>query len=227
MIMAIPQEDLSLVGGLVQTLQILFGNSAIGSLITITLSLLAVVGLFTYIIPWIMAASRAAAEAAAAEEMPAIFGMTNKNGSPYGSNMLTGVISTVALVIYGFMAGSADDLFWSLFSFANFLLFITYFFFFISFVRLRTLEPTVRRPFKVPGGKGVAMIVAFVPSVILLVACLLFVFPDILVGVIDWEYSSPTIIAIVLSLLLIEYSISKLSKKQAVEQAGDSEKAIS
>ena len=221
MIMAIPQENLSLVGGLVQTLQILFGNTGIGHVITITLSLLAVLGLFTYIIPWIMAASRAAVEAANAQEMPAIFAVTNKNGSPYGSNMLTGTIATVALVIYGFIAGNADDLFWSLFAFANFLLFITYFFFFISFVRLRTLEPDVKRPFKIPGGNGVAILIALVPAILLIVACLLFVFPDILVGVIDWEYSSPTIIAIVLALLLIELSINKLRKTQQVVEQGE------
>lgn len=219
MIIAIPQEDLSLVGGLVQTLQILFGNTGVGQVITITLSLLAVLGLFTYIIPWIMAASRAAVEAANAKEMPAVFALINKNGSPYGSNMLTGVISTFALIVYGFMAGSADDLFWSLFSFANFLLFVTYFFFFISFVRLRSLEPDVKRPFKIPGGKAVIALVVTVPSIILAIACLLFVFPDILIGVIDWGYSSPTVIAIIMALILIEFSIAKLTKIRLQEQA--------
>lgn len=218
MIMAIPQENLSLVGGLVQTLQILFGNTGVGQIITLSLSLLAVLGLFTYIIPWIMAASRAAVEAANAQEMPAIFAITNKHGSPYGSNMLTGVISTVALIIYGFMAGSADDLFWSLFAFANFLLFITYFFFFISFVRLRTIEADVKRPFRIPGGNGVAIAIALVPAVLLFIACLLFVFPDILIGVIDWQYSSPTIIAIVAALVLIELSINRLRNAQTNRQ---------
>lgn len=219
MIIAIPQEELSLVGGLVQTLQILFGHSGVGQVITVTLSLLAVLGLFTYIIPWIMAASRAAVEAANDKEMPAIFALTNKNGSPYGSNMLMGGISTLALIIYGFMAGSADDLFWSLFSFANFLLFVTYFFFFISFVRLRTLEPEVRRPFKVPGGKTIITVITVIPSIILAIACLLFVFPDILIGVIDWEYSSPTIIAIFVAFVFIEYSILRSTKSRLAEEA--------
>ncbi|WP_375750400.1 APC family permease [Vibrio sp. HN007] len=216
MIIAIPQEDLSLVGGLVQTLEILFGNSGTGRLFTIALSLLGAVGLFASIIPWIMAASRAAAEAANANEMPAVFALTNKNGSPYGSNMLTGAIATIALVVYGFMAGDADDLFWSLFSFSNFLLFVTYFFFFISFVRLRVIEPNARRPFRVPGGTGFATIFTLVPAVILFVACLLFVFPEILEGKIDWSYSSPTVIAIIVSLLLIEISINQLRKKRQV-----------
>ena len=86
--------------------------------------------MFAYIIPWVMAASRAAAGAARNSEMPAVFAKENKHGAPQGANMATGYVAIIALVLYGFMAGSADDLFWSLFAFANFLLFITYFFFF-------------------------------------------------------------------------------------------------
>lgn len=218
MIMAIPQDDLSLVGGLVQTLQILFAGSPFGQALVVGLSLLAIVGLFTYIIPWVMAASRAAQEAANANEMPALFAITNKHGSPVGSNILTGIIATLALVIYGFMSGSADDLFWSLFSFSSFLLFITYFFFFISFVRLRKLQPEVKRPFKVFGGYKTALLVAIVPSVILVIACLLFIFPDMFVGSIDWAYSTPSIVAIVLALIGIEIAVKKKSNQQAVAQ---------
>lgn len=221
MIIAIPQEDLSLVGGLVQTMQILFGDTGFGHVVTVSLSLLAVVGLFTYIIPWIMAASRAAVEAANDKEMPAIFAVTNKAGSPYGSNMLIGITSTVALILYGFMSGSADDLFWSLFSFSSFLLFITYFFFFISFVRLRTIEPDAKRPFKVPGGNRVALFVALLPAIVIGIAALLFVFPDLLEGFIDWEYSSPCLIAIVLALIFIEVSIAKLRKAKNAENLSE------
>lgn len=217
MIIAIPQEDLSLVGGLVQTLQIFFAGSAVGESLVLGLSLLAIVGLFTYIIPWVMAASRAAQEAANANEMPAIFAITNKHGSPVGSNVLMGVIATFALIVYGFMAGSADDLFWSLFSFSSFLLFITYFFFFISFVRLRKLMPNAQRPFKVFGGYKTAFVVAIVPSIVLAIACLLFIFPDMFDATIDWAYSTPAIVAIVLALIGIEVAI-KRKAKQAIAQ---------
>ncbi|MGF1756718.1 APC family permease [Photobacterium sagamiensis] len=219
MISALPLEELSLVGGIVQTFNVLFGNSGVGQFITMCLSLLAIVGLFTYIIPWVMASSRAAAEAASNGEMPAVFAKKNKHGSPYGANMMTGYVATLALIVYGFMAGSADELFWSLFSFANFLLFITYFFFFATFIKLRQKEPDVHRPFKVPGGNRMAVLVAILPSIILFFGCLLFVFPDILLGSIDWDYSSPTFIAIVIALVLIEYSLIKMSSnKEAIPE---------
>lgn len=199
MIMAIPAEDLSLVGGIVQTLQILFGGSAAGDTIVVVLTLFAAIGLFTYIIPWIMAASRAAKEAADAGEMPAIFAKMNKHDSPVGANTLTGIVATFALIVYGFMAGNAEDLFWSLFAFSSFLLFCTYFFFFISFVKLRKMDPDTPRPFRVFGGDTVAFYIALVPSLVIAFGCALFVFPDILSGEIDWNYSLTVLVSVLVS----------------------------
>ncbi|CAH0530422.1 APC family permease [Vibrio hippocampi] len=219
MLIAIPEDQLSLVAGLVQTLKILYGDSAFGQFVTIALSLLATLGLFTYLTPWVMAVSRAAAEAANDNEMPAIFAKTNKAGAPYGANMLTGIIATIALVLLGMVSGSADDLFWALFSFANVLCFVAYIFFFVSFLRLRQKEPEIVRPFKIPGGTPIAALMALIPAAILAISGLLFVFPDILSGVIDWDYSSPTVYALVIALLVIEVSISKLQSNQKFKLA--------
>ncbi|GAA4650348.1 APC family permease [Kistimonas scapharcae] len=219
MMTALPLEELSLVGGIVQTFNVLFGDSNMGTLLTITLSLVAIFGLFTYLIPWIMAASRAAMEAANNHEMPAIFARKNAHGAPQGANMMTGYVATVALVLYGFMAGNADDLFWSLFAFANFLLFITYFFFFGAFVKLRQKEPNAVRPFRVPCGDRMAVLVALLPAVVLLFGCVLFVFPDILGGDIDWAYSGPTVIGIVAAMIFIEVSITRLKQGSGSETA--------
>lgn len=213
MLIAIPPEQLSLVAGLVQTLQMLYSGTVAGQFVTTSLSLLATVGLFTYLIPWVMAVSRAAEEAANDNEMPAIFAKTNSSGAPYGANMLTGVIATIALVLLGMVSGSADDLFWALFSFANVLCFIAYIFFFVSFLFLRQKEPEVVRPFKIRGGNIVASIMALVPATILSISSLLFIFPDILSGDIDWDYSSPTLVALIGALFFIEWSITRLNKK--------------
>ncbi len=212
MMVALPLEELTLVGGLVQTFSVLFGDSTFGTALTVILSLVAIFGMFAYIIPWVMAASRAAAEAARNNEMPTIFARENKHGAPQGANMATGYVATIALILYGFMAGNADDLFWSLFAFANFLLFITYFFFFGAFIKLRQKQPDAERPFKVPGGNTFALVVAAIPSVILFFGCVLFVFPDAFSGTIDWAYSGPTVAAIVIAMTFIEVSITRLKK---------------
>ncbi len=61
------------------------------------------------------------------------------------------------------------------------------------------------------------MALALVPSVVLLIACALFIFPDILTGSIDWNYSSPTLIALVVALLLIEISILRVNRAPLAE----------
>ncbi|KEI69831.1 APC family permease [Endozoicomonas elysicola] len=213
MMLALPLEELSLVGGMVQTYTILFGESGMGRLVTIILSLIAIFALFTYLIPWIMASSRAAAEAAKNSEMPAIFAVKNKHDAPYGANMMTGYVSTGALIVYGFMAGTADDLFWSLFAFANFLLFVTYLFLLAAFVKLRKVAPEVERPFRIPGGDTFALFFALVPGIVLGFGLILFVFPDILSARIDWVYSGPTVIALIIAVMIIELSIARLKGK--------------
>ena len=210
MIVALPTEKLSLVGGITQTFSILFGNSAAGRAMTVAMSLVAIVALVTYIVPWLMASSRAAAEGADANEMPAIFGKRNDAGSPVGANIMTGIVATAALVVYTFMSADADELFWSLFAFASFLLFVTYFFMIASFVRLRETHPDTPRPFRVPGGKAGVWIVALMQAFVLAVSCVVFVFPDIMSGHIALSESAATIIGIIGSIALIEVFVRRM-----------------
>ncbi|SFL28665.1 APC family permease [Shimia haliotis] len=210
MIVALPNDQLSLVGGITQTFSILFGDHPAGRALTVSLSLIAIVALVTYIVPWLMASSRAAAEGADANEMPAVFGKRNASGSPVGANVLTGVVATIALVIYTFMSANADELFWSLFAFASFLLFVTYFFMIASFVRLRETHPDTPRPFRVPGGMIGAWIVALMQAFVLAIACVVLVFPDVMDGRISLTESAPTLIGIAGSVILIEFFVRRL-----------------
>lgn len=212
---AIPEGELSLIGGIAQTFSILFEDEPNGRTLTVVMSLIAIVALVTYIVPWLMASSRAAAEGADAGEMPAMFGKRNTSGSPVGANVMTGVVATIALTIYGFMSASADQLFWSLFAFASFLLFVTYFFMIASFVRLRETHAHVPRPFRVPGGMVGAWFIAILQAFVLFVSCLVFVFPDIMDGHISLIESAPTITGILVAFMVIEWSVRHQSEKAA------------
>ncbi len=219
MMVALPAENLSLVGGITQSFDVLFGEG--GRSLTIVMSLIAIVALVTYIVPWLMAASRAAVEAAENGEMPAIFAKKNAAGSPSGANNLAGVVATAALVLYGFMSGSADDLFWGLFAFASFLLFVTYFFLLAAFIGMRKKFQDAPRPFKVAGGMGFAWLIVLTQGLVLIVSCVVFVFPDIFAGVIDLAYSMPTIVGIIGAVVLIEVSIFRLLGGKKGEQPAE------
>lgn len=219
MMAAIPTAELSLVGGITQSFEVLFGNTPMGRALTTVLSFVVLVALVTYIVPWMMAASRAVAEGADSGEMPAVFGIRNKVGSPFGANVLTGVCATVALVVYGFMANSADELFWGLFAFASFLLFVTYFFLLAAFIGLRQKFPDTPRPFKVPGGMPVAWALVISQGLVLVTSCLVLVFPDIAFGQVSLKQSLPTLIGIAAAFVLIEFYVAKHDRLAQSEQS--------
>ncbi len=212
---AIPPEELSLVGGITQTFGVLFGTTGLGGTLSLLLSAVAVIALFATIVPWMMASSRAAAEGAHDGELPEVFGRTNAVGSPVGANVMTGLTATAALFIYGLVSNSADDLFWNLFAFSSFLLFMTYFFLLASFIKLRLLRPDAPRPFKVPGGMVGAWIVVLSQGLVLTISCVVFVFPGLSTGDVDLVESAPILIGIMAAIGLVEFSIRGKTKPPA------------
>lgn len=206
---AFPLEDLGLIAGLMQTYTVIMGAEG-GSTVLVTLmGLITIVALITYLIPWTLAASSAAMEAAQAGEMPKVFARKNEHDAPVGANMQTAILATVALIVYGFMAGSADDLFWTLFAFGNALYFITYLFMLGAFIKLRYSQADATRPYKIPGGKLMAWFMALSAGFFIVIGLILFNLPEIFDGNIDWEYSGPVLGSTLLAFIFVEYQIKR------------------
>ncbi len=208
MLMALPLEDLGLISGIIDTLKILLGDSGVGGAMVVILGIGALYTFLSNMVTWTMGANRTAAEAAVEGELPAVFGkMHPVNKTPSGAFLLTGIVSTVVLVIYAFMAGSAEDLFWTLFAFSSMVFLLPYLALFPAFLKLRKTEPDIERPYKVPGGNLVATI--------LTVICVLFIIQAIVFFVwvpgepIDWAYAGPVLIGVVLTLIVGEFLIRR------------------
>ena len=56
-------------------------------------------------------------------------------------------------------------------------LLISYIPMFPAFLKLRTIDPAANRVFKVPGGRGVALVVAWVPVILLVLAIIATIVP--------------------------------------------------
>ena len=116
------------------------------------------VRLFTFFsngVTWALGCNRAAAEAAMEGELPRIFALESKKlGTPIGAAVLMGLVSTFVLVLYGFMSGSNEDLFWSLFAFSAVIFLLPYEGMLMTFVKMRIIDPDHPRPYRVPGGLG-------------------------------------------------------------------------
>ena len=203
MLMALPVEDLGLVDGIIDTLRILIGDSGFGGFVVTLLGIGVLYSFLANMVTWTTGANKTAAEAADEGELPAIFGKLHPvNNSPVSAFVLTGIISTLVIVVYGFMAGSNEDLFWTLFAFSSMVFLLPYLALFPAFLKLRKIDPDRERPYRVPGGDGLAWV--------MVVLCMLFIVQAIVFFIwvpgepIDWAYAAPVLVGVVITLIVGE-----------------------
>lgn len=206
MLMALPTEQLGLVTGIIDTLRILFGESGIGGFIVTILGVGALYTFLTNMVTWTMGANRTAAEAASEGELPAFFGQLHSvNKTPVGAYVLTGVISSAVLVIYGLMAATAEDLFWSLFAFSSIVFLMPYLAMFPAFLKLRRTDANRPRPYRVPGNHLTAVLITLVCVLFILQAIVFFIWvPG---EPVDWSYAIPVLAGVAVTLIVGEFLI--------------------
>jgi amino acid transporter len=89
------------------------------------------------------------------------------------------VISSVVLLLYGLLAKDTEDLFWTIFAFSSVVFLLPYFLLFLSFLKLRRIDADRPRPYRVPGGHGVAVTLSVLCMVFILQAIVFFIYkPD-------------------------------------------------
>jgi len=174
---AIPAGEINLVEGLIDTLSLFLGGTPGGDLLVTLLGIGALYTFFSNGVTWALGCNRAAAEAALEGELPRVFAIENlKRGTPVGAAVLMGVVSTFALLLYGFLAGSNEDLFWSLFAFSAVIFLLPYEAMLLAFLRMRRTDPHHPRPYRLPGGMGSARTAAWICFAILALSIGLFVY---------------------------------------------------
>jgi amino acid transporter len=206
---AIPAQDINLVEGLIDTLHLFFGDLALGGPLVTGLGLATLFAIFSGGVTWALGVNRAAAEAALEGELPRWFGIeTRHNGTPLGAAMLTGCVSTTALLLYGFMAGSNEDLFWALFAFSGVLFLLPYVGMALAFLQLRRADRDHHRPFLLPGGNPGAVLAAMLCAATLLIAITLFMYTP---------GSGPewTVITGVISMLALGELVIRIAEREA------------
>ncbi|MFM2479911.1 APC family permease [Celerinatantimonas sp. YJH-8] len=210
-LLALPVKEVGLVAGIVDTLKVLFGTDAWGQFMTDALGVMTLLTFIGNMVSWTMGSSRAASESARDGELPKVLGKTsNKHNTPVGANVFTGLVSTLVIIIYAFFASSNDELFWSMFAFSSCVFLVPYLLMFPAYLKLRLTDGDQPRPFKVPGSILVQKIMTVICFLIILQAVVLFIFPDVLSGKVDWSYTLP-----ILSGVLITVAIGEILLKRA------------
>ena len=173
----IPADTIDLVEGLVDTLRVLFGDSPLGVLVATVLGVFALFTFFSNATTWAIGTNRAVAESAIDGELPKVFAVEHpKNGTPVGASLLMGAVATVVLLIYGAIAGSNEDLFWSLFAASAVLFMLPYIGVVAAFYRARLVDGARHRPFRAPGGNAGALLLTLLCIFLLSASTILFMY---------------------------------------------------
>jgi len=159
-------------------------------------------------VTWTMGANRTAAEAANEGELPAFFGQLHPvNKTPVGAYVLTGIVSSAVLVIYGLMAATSEELFWSLFAFSSIVFLMPYLAMFPAFLKLRRVDADRPRPYRVPGNHLTAILMTIVCVLFILQAIVFFIWvPG---EPVDWGYAIPVLVGVAITLIIGEFLIKR------------------
>jgi len=215
MLMALPLEELGLVSGIIDSLKAILGDSSLSSVVVMVLGIGGLYTLLANMVTWTMGANRTAAQAASDGELPAVFSKLHPvNKTPTGAYIVTGIVSTLVLIIYGFFAASNEELFWTLFAFSSIVFLLPYLALFPAFLKLRKMDKDIKRPYKVPGGNTLAWIMA--------VICVLFIIQAIVFFIwvpgepIDWTFAGPVLIGVLVTLIIGEILLYFSSRQKSV-----------
>ena len=211
-LLALSLDKLGLVQGLVDTFKAIFGTSGAGEVVVYALGIGALYTFFTNMTTWSMGANRAAAEAAADGELPAILGREHPvRRTPVAAFVATGMISTLVLVVAAIFIDTQDSLFYAVFASSSVIFLLPYLLMLPAAAVLRHKDPDATRPYRIPGGTRVAALLGFVTSLCIAGGILLFLWPEIPARPEDWSYTGPLLAFVAVALAAGELILWRLA----------------
>ena len=190
-------------------------NADITRAIVIIVGLMFIYTMVANIVSWSFGVNSVAKYSADDGGLPKVFSKTNKEGVPYMSSIMNGIVASVIIIIgiiLGEVSESASNLFWTFFSLSLVTLLISYIPLFLSFIKLRKTDKT-ERVYRVPGGKVMTALMAYVPFVLLVLSVIFTLFGDF-----SKDYISsniPLIIGVVVSVIIQEILAARVKNTKA------------
>ncbi|MEP6995768.1 MAG: APC family permease, partial [Acidobacteriota bacterium] len=177
---AVPMEKLSIVTGTWDALEVLgkeWGRA--GGTVVFLLGIGFLYACVANVVTWSLGANRVAAVAADEGMLPAALGrLHSRFHTPYLAFVAMGVVSTALLVGNALLSSSQSNIFWMTFRLTALCLLLCYLLVFPAFLVLRTRRPDQPRPYRLPGGHGTATVAAWVSTLYIFAACVLFFAPS-------------------------------------------------
>lgn len=208
--------------GITDSFSILLTNLGVSAnlvrAIIITVGLMFIYTMVANIVSWSFGVNSVAKYSADDGGLPKVFSKTNKQGVPYMASIMNGVVATVIVVIgliLGQVSETASNLFWTFFSLSLVTLLMSYIPLFLAFIKLRKTDKT-KRVYKVPGGKVMTALMAYVPFVLLVLSIIFTLFGDFTKEYI--EANIPLILGVVVSLIIQEILAARVKNEKVKEK---------
>ena len=163
---AIPREELSTYGGLLDSFSFFFDNMGLPGILIPIIAIMFLYSLIANPLVWALGVNYVAFHAAKNHAMPKIFAKQTKNGAPLGATVMSSVIASAMVIAAPFIPD--PGIFWGFFALQLLMLTIPYVIMFPAFKHLRLIDPDAVRPYKAPGGKLAINFMTYSPMVMLL-----------------------------------------------------------
>ena len=177
---AVPAEKLSIVTGTWDALAVLgrqWGRA--GDTVVFLLGLGFLYACVANVVTWSLGANRVAAVAAEEGVLPAALGRLHRRfKTPALAFVAMGFVSTALLVGGASLSSSQSNIFWMTFRMTALCLLLCYLLVFPAFLVLRKRRPDQPRPYRMPGGPFAAALAAWVCTLYIFGACVLFFVPS-------------------------------------------------
>ena len=175
MLWALPVKDVNITTGIIQTMQAGFGTSGIMGGVVVMAGIVYLSIIFIQGMLWIGAPCNTAAIAGETGDLPKIFTKRNKMVSPSALSVISGVMATLMTLASNLITGSAEDVFWAIFSCTSLLLIIPYIVNFEAYFKLKKTDKETPRPYVFPGPKWLSTLLIRIAELIAIGTCVLFV----------------------------------------------------
>ncbi len=171
----IPVEEINVASGVLHVFTNALDDNIAKAFISVAAGLLISCAFFAGIIAWNLGLNRSIAESANNGDMPKVLGKMNRNMAPLGASVVSGIISTAVILVYGLIARDAAELFWHTVSFSLIVQLFSNLMLFPTFIILRNKDKGSPRPFRVPGPAWFAILLAILAGMFVLAAILILI----------------------------------------------------
>lgn len=190
-------EDLEAVKSIMDAYWVVFGESGLGGIVVAILGIMTLITIMANMVCWTMGANRTIARAAQEGEFPAIFARLHPtNRTPAGASIIIGLVATLVILIYGFLAGGREGVFRLLFAFSSIVYLLPYLVVFLAFWKLRKMDVDLDRPYRVPLNPALTTLMVVICELFILQAIVFFLWqPD---KAFEWSFVGPALLGVVL-----------------------------